>query len=205
MPARIAVADYGMGNRRSVEKALEKVGAEPVVTADAGVIQSAEALIVPGVGAFPEAMRKLEESDLLEATKRFAQSGKPVLGICLGMQVLFESSVEFEQTEGLGLIPGQVAELNAEGEKLPHIGWNEITWSQPSPLNAGLGETEAFYHVHSYAARCDERYVIGYGEYGGRFVSAVESENVFGVQFHPEKSSKAGLKLLENFVKLASA
>jgi glutamine amidotransferase len=194
----VALVDYGMGNRRSVEKALEHVGATVARTADPEEIRAADAVVVPGVGAFPEAMRRLHAAGLDEVIKERADSGAPVLGICLGMQLLFERSVEHEGARGLGLLPGDVTALAAP--KLPHIGWNEVTIRNGSRLTEGLGERAAFYHVHSFVCRALEDDVVGEGEYGERFASIVERENVAGVQFHPEKSSRDGLHLLANFV-----
>ncbi len=194
-----AVVDYGMGNRRSVEKAFEHVGAEVRVTGDHGAIQDADAVVVPGVGAFPEAMRRLSEAGLDDVIRERASHGTPVLGICLGMQLLFERSVEHEGARGLGLLPGEVTALAAP--KLPHIGWNEVTIRNGSRLTEGLGEAAAFYHVHSFVCRPrEDGDVVGRGEYGERFASIVERANVAGVQFHPEKSSRDGLHLLANFV-----
>jgi glutamine amidotransferase len=195
----VALVDYGMGNRRSVEKALEHVGATVRRTADPGEIRAADAVVIPGVGAFPEAMRRLAQAGLDETIRERARSGAPVLGICLGMQVLFERSVEHEGAAGLGLLPGEVTALHAP--KLPHIGWNEVTIRNGSRLTRGLGERAAFYHVHSFVCRpADDGDVVGEGEYGERFASIVERGNVAGVQFHPEKSSRDGLKLLANFL-----
>ena len=196
----IAIVDYGMGNRRSVEKALEHVGARAVVTADHGKILAADGVILPGVGAFPEAMRNIAAAGLAEPL--LERSG-PVLGVCLGMQLLFESSVEHEGAAGLGLLPGSVTPLDAP--KVPHIGWNLVGFERPSPLVDGLGDGAAFYHVHSFACRpASEGDVVGRGVYGERFVSIVERGNVMGVQFHPEKSSRDGLALLRNFVRLCA-
>jgi glutamine amidotransferase len=201
----IAIADYGMGNRRSVEKALEHVGAEPVLTADHDTLRAAEGIIVPGVGAFPEAMRRLRASGLDELIVERAGAGVPVLGLCLGMQVLFEVSDEHEGATGLGLLPGRVTRLRA-APRVPHIGWNLVTFARPSPLTEGLGEAAAFYHVHSLAPEpADADDVVGRGEYGERFVSIVQRENVMGVQFHPEKSSRDGLRLLRNFARVGVA
>jgi glutamine amidotransferase len=195
----VALVDYGMGNRRSVEKALEHVGATVRRTADPEEIRSAAAVVVPGVGAFPEAMRRLHAAGLDEVIRERAGSGAPVLGICLGMQLLFERSTEHEGADGLGLLPGEVTALQAP--KLPHIGWNEVTIRNGSRLTRGLGERAAFYHVHSFVCRAsDDGDVVGEGEYGERFASIVEHGNVAGVQFHPEKSSRDGLKLLANFL-----
>jgi imidazole glycerol-phosphate synthase subunit HisH len=195
----VALVDYGMGNRRSVEKALEHVGARVERTADHDAIRAADAVVVPGVGAFPEAMRRLGAAGLDAVIRERAESGTPVLGICLGMQLLFEASAEHEGATGLGLLPGEVTPLQAP--KLPHIGWNRVALERESTLTAGLGEAAAFYHVHSYVCRAAEPAdVIGRGEYGERFASIVERDNIAGVQFHPEKSSRDGLALLRNFV-----
>jgi glutamine amidotransferase len=193
----IAIADYGMGNRRSVEKALAHVGAESKITTD---VSDASAIILPGVGAFPEAMRRLAGLGLIEPIRERAAAGVPLLGICLGMQLLFESSDEHEGAAGLGLLPGSVSRLSAPGLKVPHIGWNTVTFTRPSALTEGLGEAAAFYHVHTYACLPrEESDVVGRGDYGGPFVSIVERGNVMGAQFHPEKSSSDGLALLRNF------
>jgi glutamine amidotransferase len=198
----IAIVDYEMGNKRSVEKALEHVGARPVITADHDELRAADAVILPGVGAFPEAMRRLRASGLDEVVRERAEAGVPLLGICLGMQLLFDASTEHEGAVGLGLLPGDVSTLQAP--KLPHIGWNDVTFTRDSPLLAGLGERAAFYHVHSFVCRpADDGDVIGRGEYGESFASIVARGNVMGAQFHPEKSSRDGLALLRNFAKLA--
>ena len=195
----VAVVDYGMGNRRSVEKALEHVGAQVRVTGDHDEIRDADAVVVPGVGAFPEAMRRLSGAGLDGVIRERAGAGTPVLGICLGMQLLFDASAEHEGAAGLGLLPGEVTPLSAP--KLPHIGWNRVALERPSALTAGLGDSAAFYHVHSFVCRArEDDDVVGRGEYGERFASIVERDNVAGVQFHPEKSSRDGLALLRNFV-----
>jgi glutamine amidotransferase len=194
----VAVVDYGMGNRRSVEKALTHVGARALITRDPTALEQADALVVPGVGAFPQGMRNLVELGLDERI--------PVLGICLGMQLLFERSQEHELTAGLGLLAGEVSPLDGDGLRIPHIGWNDVHFERPSPLTTGLpGEGCAFYHVHSLAARPDDPAdVIATTEYGERFATIVGHGNVLGVQFHPEKSSRDGLTLLGSFVALAS-
>jgi imidazole glycerol-phosphate synthase subunit HisH len=200
----IAIVDYGMGNRRSVEKALEHVGARPQITADHDVIRRADGVVVPGVGAFPEAMRRFRAAGLDDLVTERADAGVPVLGLCLGMQLLFEASDEHEGATGLGLLPGTVRALHAP--RVPHIGWNLVTFRRPSALTEGLGEAAAFYHVHSFACRpANPDDVVGAGDYGGPFVSIVERGNVMGVQFHPEKSSRDGLQLLRNFAKVGVA
>jgi imidazole glycerol-phosphate synthase subunit HisH len=204
MSVRIGLIDYGMGNRRSVEKALEHVGAEVVMSSDPGVLDGTDGMVLPGVGAFAQAMINLRERALVEPIAGWARDGRPLLGVCLGMQLLFERSTELGGADGLGILGGEVRDL-AAAPKLPHIGWNLVEWVKPSPLVEGLGDGGAFYHVHSLAAHpADEDAVLGYGEYGQRFVTAVAAGNVFGAQFHPEKSSSAGLRLLENFTRICT-
>jgi glutamine amidotransferase len=202
---RIAVVDYGMGNRRSVEKALAHVNVRAQVTGDADALLAADGLVVPGVGAFPQAMANLRRLGLDELLRERAAAGVPLLGICLGMQLLFDSSTELGGAEGLGLIGGTVTALDGAGQRIPHIGWNEVRFERPSVLTSRLADggpptTRPFYHVHSYAARpADPADVVGTTEYGERFVTIVARENVFGVQFHPEKSSADGLAMLAAF------
>jgi imidazole glycerol-phosphate synthase subunit HisH len=200
--ARIGVVDYGMGNRRSVQKALEHVGAQVAVTSDSDVLRDCEGLVVPGVGAFPEAMRRLGELGLPDLIRSRAADGVPVLGICLGMQVLLERSEELQPTDGLGLIRGEVTWLDTGGLRIPHIGWNEVSFERPSPLTAGLPSGGCpFYHVHSLVARPQNPDdVVASAEYGERFATIVAHGSVFGVQFHPEKSSAHGLRMLESFI-----
>jgi imidazole glycerol-phosphate synthase subunit HisH len=202
----IAVVDYGMGNRRSVQKALEHVGAVAAITSDHEQIRAADGLVVPGVGAFPRAMRNLGELRLTDVLRERARDGVPVLGICLGMQLLFDTSEELETTPGLGLLAGDVTRLTTGGERIPHIGWNEVAFERDCALSGGLPTAGApFYHVHSYAARpSDQGDVVGMTEYGERFATFVARDNLFGVQFHPEKSSADGLALLANFVRLCA-
>jgi glutamine amidotransferase len=196
----IAIVDYGMGNRRSVEKAFAHVGARPLLTSDHDAIRAADGVVVPGVGAFPRAMQLLRKLGLDAVIVERAESGVPLLGICLGMQLLFERSVELEPAEGLGLLHGDVRPLAAGALRVPHIGWNVVRFERASRLSAGLPSETAFYHVHSLVPHpADPDDVLGTAEYGERFVSAVARENVFGVQFHPEKSSSAGLRLLASF------
>jgi len=203
----IAVVDYGMGNRRSVEKALEHVGVPARVSSDQAELRDADGLVVPGVGAFPRAMQNLRELGLDELIRERVASGTPVLGICLGMQLAFDSSSEHGGAAGLGIIAGEVAALSPGRLKLPHIGWNEVRFTRPdSPLIAGLPSECAFYHVHSFAAVPDcQEDVLGVAGYGAPFVSAVQRGSFYGVQFHPEKSSAAGLRLLANFARICIA
>ena len=199
----IAVLDYGMGNLRSVEKALEHVGAAVEITYEPERVRAAEALVLPGVGAFPKAMEAIRRRGLDELVHERRIAGVPILGICLGMQLLFDSSVELRGADGLGLLPGEVRGLDAPGLKVPQIGWNTVSWKQQSALVAGLDGGAAFYHVHSFAPVASNAVVLGTAEYGSEFVSAVGRDGVYGVQFHPEKSGPDGLTLLGNFVKLA--
>lgn len=200
----IAVVDYGMGNRRSVEKALQHVGAVVRVSDDLTVLRSAAGLVVPGVGAFPRAMENLRLRGLDELIRERVASGVPTLGLCLGMQLAFERSSELGGAEGLGIVPGVVRALTpGAGLKLPHIGWNEVTWTAPSPMHEGLPDACAFYHVHSFACE-PEQPALGVVEYGERFASAVVQDNFWGVQFHPEKSSVHGLRLLANFAAICA-
>lgn len=199
----IAVIDYGAGNVFSVKNALDHLKAENKLTSDAGEIESADAVILPGVGAFPWAMKKLTESGLADTIKEQAKR-KPLLGICLGMQLLFEKSYEFEECGGLGLIPGFVDRIDEPELVIPHMGWNKLEYNHGCPLFDGLGGGEYVYFVHSYKAFCKDENLYAYCEYGGR-VSALVSDGkyVYGSQFHPEKSGSVGLKMLENFVKLS--
>lgn len=202
---RVAVVDYGMGNRRSVEKALERVGAHTELTADPHRLSEADALVVPGVGSFPRGMENLRSRGLDELICERAAAGIPILGICLGMQLLFDHSVEVRSAAGLGLVAGEVTPLHAEGQRLPHIGWNLVRSERPSPIGGEPGTERAYYHVHSYVARpADPEDVVGTCEYGERFASIIARGAVYGVQFHPEKSSRDGLALLERFVALAT-
>jgi glutamine amidotransferase len=195
----ILVLDYGMGNLRSVEKALEHVGARATIGADPDEARAADGLILPGVGAFPRAMERIRATGLDELIAERAAAGTPILGICLGLQLLFERSDELGGADGLGLLPGAVTALAAPGLKVPNIGWAPVRWERESRLTAGIATETPFYLVHSYVARAAAEDALGTAEYGERFVCAAERDNVFGVQFHPEKSSAAGLRLLANF------
>jgi glutamine amidotransferase len=202
---RLAIVDYGMGNLRSVEKALERRGARPRISRDHEEIRAADGVVLPGVGAFPKAMRNLRDLGLDELVRERVGAEVPTLGICLGMQLLFERSSENEGDDGLGLLPGRVERLPAPGLKVPLIGWNAVRWAHESPLTEGLPDGSPFYFVHSYAPVVAEAEdVLGRADYGGRFVCAVARERLFGVQFHPEKSSAAGLRLLENFAEICA-
>ena len=195
----VALVDYGMGNRRSVEKALEHVGVTATITNDPGEVRAADGVILPGVGAFPRAMERIGELGLDELIAERREAGVPILGICLGLQLLFESTTELGGASGLGLFEGAVAELEAEGLKVPHIGWSPVRWERESRLAEGIPSETPFYFVHSFAPRPSGDELLGSAEYGSRFCCAAERDNVFGVQFHPEKSSAAGLRLLSNF------
>ena len=196
----IAILDYGMGNLRSVEKAFEHVGAQAQITRDHGQIREAEGVVLPGVGAFPKAMDSIRELGLDEVMAERVEAGTPTLGICLGMQLLFESTTELGGATGIGFLAGEVAALDAPGLKIPQIGWNAVEWQREAPIIEDLPNPAAFYHVHSFAARAaDQGDVLATAEYGREFVTAVEREPVYGVQFHPEKSGPHGLRLLGNF------
>lgn len=202
----IAIVDYNMGNLASVQNAFAKLGVSTVVESDPLKFSSYEKLILPGVGAFGDAMEHLRARNMINAIKDFAASKKPLLGICLGMQLLFESSEEFGVHEGLGLIKGKVVAFDTSRFtsplKVPHMGWNRM-FTKEHPLFRGLDEMHYLYFVHSFHVVCeDESDIIGESEYGYKFTSAVARENVMGIQPHPEKSHANGLKILENFIKL---
>jgi imidazole glycerol-phosphate synthase subunit HisH len=199
---RIAILDYGMGNLRSAEKAIAHVGAEVEITRDHERVRAADGVVLPGVGAFPKAMEEVRRLGFDELLAERVAKGVPVLGICLGLQLLFERSTERGGAEGLSVLQGSVSELEADGLKVPQIGWNPVSWRRESVLSQGLPEPCAFYHVHSFAPRpARQEDVLGTAVYGGEFVSAVERRPVFGVQFHPEKSGPDGLRLLANFAR----
>ena len=199
----IAIVDYGVGNLFSLRSSLAAVGAEAEVTKDASVIRSAGKVILPGVGAFEDAMNKLRSSGLAETVIAEAASGKPLLGICLGMQMLFGRSFEYGEHAGLGLIPGSVVPIGdviPTGLKIPHIGWNALHFSgRKSPLFRYIKEGDCVYFVHSYYAADCEKNVIATAEYGAELTAAVQKDNIFGCQFHPEKSGKVGLGILRAF------
>ena len=202
---QIAVVDYDAGNTLSVTRALEKVGARVDLTSDPGRVSAADAVVLPGVGAFGDCMRKLRERGMDEACTDAFRVGKPFLGVCVALQVIFEVSEESPDAAGLGLMPGGVVRFGVDGLKVPHMGWNELSLVRDHPVLDGL-DGEAFYFVHSYYPEPDETQdLIGETNYGTRFCSAAGRENLVAVQFHPEKSSGAGLKLYENFLSWAGA
>jgi imidazole glycerol-phosphate synthase subunit HisH len=204
--SRLAVLDYGMGNLRSVEKAFEHVGADVLRTEDADAAAGADGLVLPGVGAFPKAMARVRELGFDRLIASAVDAGKPVLGICLGMQLLFETSSELGGSEGLGLLPGSVEPLEAPGLKVPHMGWEPVRWERESALTDGIESETPFYFVHSLTPRpADEADILGTAVHGQRFVCGVERGLVAGFQFHPEKSSGAGLRLLENFTRVSTS
>ncbi len=202
----IGIVDYNMGNLASVINAFTKVGADTCLESDPSKLSQYDKLILPGVGAFGDAMEHLKKNGMDKAVKEFAASGKPLMGICLGMQLLFESSVEFGSTDGLGLIPGEIVAFNEkkfdQKLKVPHMGWNELFVQKDSALFKGLNKEFYLYFVHSYHAVCDDKYAIGKTYYGYEFTSAVNKENIYGFQPHPEKSHENGLKIIKNFANL---
>lgn len=197
----IAVIDYGAGNLFSVKNALDYLGLESIVTNKADDLIKADRIILPGVGAFPDAMRMLSETGLIATIKEQAEK-KPLLGICLGMQMLFEKGYEFGETEGLGFIKGSVKLMTPDNLVVPQMGWNELIMNKECPILKGLGEKPYVYFVHSYAAECSSEDVAAYTDYGGRVTACVMKGNVYGCQFHPEKSGEAGLQILRNFASL---
>ena len=210
----IAIVNYNMGNLGSVYNAFEKIGAKAVIESRAERLKDYDKLILPGVGAFGDAMEHLESSGLKDAMIDFAKSGKLIMGTCLGMQLLFESSQEFGESRGLGLIEGKVVAFDKSRFdnpelKVPHMGWNEmftksltLKMLKKNKIFDGLPDDFYLYFVHSYHVECDDKYAIGKTQYGYEFVSAVNKENIYGFQPHPEKSHNVGLKILENFVKM---
>ena len=214
----IAVVDYGMGNLRSISKALEKVGLRVVVTSDPSVINDSRGMVLPGVGAFSDCMKNLDARRLINPVIDFVESKRPFFGICLGLQLLFSESFEFGRHEGLGVIPGQVVRFEGEafrGEgrlKVPHMGWNRVSWKglkgekgekEDITLFNVSGNGDYFYFVHSYyVVPEDDKCIAGITEYGSDFVSAVKVGNVFATQFHPEKSQSKGLAILKSFGEL---
>jgi glutamine amidotransferase len=200
----IAIFDYGMGNLHSVSKAVERLGFEPIVTSNAQQILAADGAILPGVGAFGDAMQHLRESNLREVVLRYAASGKPLLGICLGMQLLFTRSEEHGSHEGLNLLSGEVVRFQGD-YKIPHMGWNRLEFLQPSPLLGGLDEGYVYF-VHSYHVKPENQTdLLAVTDYYQPVTAVVGRDNVYGMQFHPEKSGEVGMKLLGNFLGLCKA
>jgi glutamine amidotransferase len=201
----VAVIDYDAGNTLSVTRALEKVGARVDLTADPERVARADAVVLPGVGAFGDCVRKLAERGMDEACREAYAGGKPFLGVCVGLQVLFEGSEESPDAAGLGILPGKVVRFDGGELKVPHMGWNQLDAARAHPVLEGL-DGEAFYFVHSYYPEPErEDDLLGTAEYGARFCAAAGRENLAAVQFHPEKSSRAGLRLYENFLTWARA
>ncbi len=197
----IAIIDYGAGNLFSVQNALDYLGFKNCIASDVKALETADKLILPGVGAFPDAMERLQKSGLIPTIKAEVQK-KPLLGICLGMQILFEKGYEFTECEGLGLIEGSVVRLEANGLKIPHMGWNDLTFATPCALLDEIAEHSYVYFVHSYGARTASENIAAYTVYGQQVVAVAHKGYVYGTQFHPEKSGGVGLKMLENFCKL---
>lgn len=193
-----AIIDYGVGNLFSLRSSFGAVGVKAEVTGDAEKIRAADRLILPGVGAFGDAAKKLGDMGLDRVIIEEAAKGKPLLGICLGMQLLFDRSFEYGEHKGLGLIPGEVVPIPA-GVKIPHIGWNSLKFNRKSPLFRHIKDGDHAYFVHSYYAACPDEFVSAYTDYGARLTASVERENVFGCQFHPEKSGEVGLNILRAF------
>ncbi len=197
----IVVVDYGMGNLRSVQKGFEKVGVKAVISRDIEEIEGADKLVLPGVGAFPKCMENLGELNLVEPVINFIRSGRPFLGICLGLQLLFDESEEFGRHEGLKIIRGKVREFDRQTAlKIPHMGWNQVTFRKDVPIFDGIKDGSYFYFVHSYYVDPqDTRDIAAETDYGIRFTCAVARDNIYAVQFHPEKSQEIGLRILNNF------
>lgn len=197
----IAIIDYGMGNLRSVQKAFEKIGVHAIITADRSVVESADRVVLPGVGAISDAMTELDRRGLIDVIHQVTESGRPFLGICLGFQLLFEQSEENGGCHALGILPGQVVRFQLKRPwAVPHMGWNQITIKKETPLTRGIRNGEFVYFVHSYYAQCGNTDDLALEtDYAFPFCSAVARKNVFGTQFHPEKSQSVGLTLLKNF------
>ena len=203
----IAIVDYQMGNLRSVQKGFEKVGYDATITSSPEEILQAEKLVLPGVGAFADAMHELRQRDLVEPLCEFVQSGRPFLGICLGLQLLFDRSYEGGVHEGLGILPGEVVRFELPAEfKVPHMGWNQAIINRPAPIFDGIAEGTHFYFVHSYyAVPQDDSVTTMQANYHRPFCAAVWRDNLFATQFHPEKSQSHGLRILRNFAGLSVA
>jgi glutamine amidotransferase len=200
----IAIIDYQMGNLRSVQKGFERVGHAAAITSDPSIIAKAKKLVLPGVGAFADAIAELKRRELVEPIKETIASGKPFLGICLGLQLLFDRSYEDGEHEGLGIIPGEVVRFDIPDEyKVPHMGWNEVNFSRKAPIFDGIADGSHFYFVHSYhVVPKDKNVVDGQASYPDPFCATIWRENLFATQFHPEKSQSDGLRVLRNFAEL---
>lgn len=197
----IAIIDYDAGNIKSVAKALEYLGEVPVVTRDKEILRKADKVILPGVGSFGDAMHKLHEYDLVDVIKEIIENKTPFLGICLGLQLLFESSEESPGVKGLGILKGKIVRFSEENNlKIPHIGWNSLSYPKKGTLFEGVAENSYVYFVHSYYLQAEEDVVVATSEYGNLIHASVEKDNLFACQFHPEKSSEVGLAILRNFI-----
>jgi glutamine amidotransferase len=199
MSLSVSIIDYGAGNLKSVSKALDYLKIKNKITGNKAEIEKSDAIILPGVGAFPDAVRSLKERILFEFIKEQALI-KPFFGICLGMQLLFEKSYEFEECKGLGLIEGYVDKIKFNGLKIPHMGWNSLNLLNSSPILKNTKEDTFFYFVHSYMAYTDDKNISAYTIYGDKVTAAVRYKNIFGTQFHPEKSGDEGIKILQAFI-----
>ena len=199
------IIDYGVGNLFSLVSSLKKIGEEAIVSSDKDIISQADRIILPGVGAFGDAIAKLNGSGLSDIIMEEVSKGKPLLGICLGMQLLFEKSFEYGENKGLGLIKGEIralSEVIPDNLKIPHMGWNGLHFKKKSPIFEGLAEGDEVYFVHSFAGFYCEENLIATAEYGIEVTAAVNNKNIYGVQFHPEKSEEKGIKILKNFCRL---
>lgn len=201
---KVAIIDYGINNINSVRNAFEAVGAEVQIAHDPESLGACDRIVLPGVGSFPEGMTRLRKAGLDDAIREKSRAGIPILGLCLGMQLLAKTGEEFGDTDGLNLIDGRVVKLNVSESRLrlPHVGWNDVRFRADSRLSGELGDSATFYFIHSYSYQdANATYVTGVCDYGGPVVALIEKDNIFGAQFHPEKSQKAGLRLLSNFLK----
>ncbi|MDD5157820.1 imidazole glycerol phosphate synthase subunit HisH [Sulfurimonas sp.] len=203
MSASIVIVDYGMGNLRSVQKAFEKVGFRAIITREHELIKSATHIVLPGVGAFRDAMKNLNSLGLVEVlNEEVLKNKKLFLGICLGMQLIAQKSYEFGECEGLGWIEAEVIKFDEGDLKIPHVGWNSVDYASPSILFENVPNGSDFYFVHSYYFNALNSYVIGHSSYGRNFICALQKDNIFATQFHPEKSQKHGLQIIKNFASL---
>ena len=203
LSAEIVIIDYGMGNLRSVQKAFEHVGVNTLISREHEDIRNASKIVLPGVGAFKDAMENLHNLNLIELlNEEVIQKKKLFLGICLGMQLIATKSYEFGETKGLGWIDAEVIRFPDTELKIPHVGWNSVAYENRSPLYEGIVENSDFYFVHSYYFNADRKYATGICDYGVSYIASIQKENIFATQFHPEKSQTSGLKIIENFVNL---